>query len=113
MKTVSSLSAQRDQNTKLIGELIERLHNLHQENLQLESQISSLLEGEEEAASTSSIELGDRAVVLSPNISRRGNTGHVISLTKGKFSATFRTDSEEVYDVRVTNLFKLKKKDKK
>ena len=120
MKTVISLSNKRDNNNKLIGQLIEELHLIHLENQELDRQIQAIVEGddninseEEEADSSTSIKSGDRAVVLSPHKQRKGTTGHVKSLSKNKGTANFKSDTNQEFSVRVGNPFRLKKKDTK
>ena len=116
MKTAATLSIKRNNNNKLIGDLIERLHKLHQENQELERQLSLLQEEDEadnksvqeEETSDTSIKSGDRAVVLSPIKERRGTTGHVKSLSKSRETANFKTDTNQEFQVKVGNLFKLK-----
>ena len=118
MKTAVTLANKRDNNYKLIGELIEQLHILHLENQDIDRQIQALFEGEvaseeEEGNSNTSIHSGDRAVVLSPHKQRKGTTGHVKSLSKSKDTAHFKSDTNQEFQVRVGNLFKLKKKNYK
>ena len=79
MKTVVTLTIQRDNNNHQIGQLIEQLHQLHLENQDIDRQIQQLSEEGssqgEEVASVVSINSGDRAVVLSPHKNRKGTTG--------------------------------------
>ena len=116
MKTTDTLNSKREKNIKRIGELIVQLHELHLENQELDHHLSLLAEGIEEEDQTtvsSPLKSGDRAVCLSPDTNRRGNTGHILSFTKNKGFVNFRTDDNQEYSVRLSNLFRLKKKDLK
>ena len=116
MKTTDTLSSKRDNNNKRIGQLIEELCLLYQENQELELQIQVLNKedkesvNKEEALLVTSIHSGDCAVVVSPTKDRRGTTGHVESITKSKKMANFRSDTNQRFQVRIGNLFKLKSK---
>ena len=114
MKTVVTLSIQRDNNNEQIGKLIEKLHQLHLENQELSRQIQDLSEAEgaeEEEASHQSIHSGDRAVVLSPHKNRAGLTGYIKSTPKtaGGF-VDFKPDSNQEFKVKPYHLFRLKKR---
>ena len=116
MKTVEKLITKRDNNIKRISELIVQLHELHLENQELEYQLSQICDSEEEedkVTPSTPLKSGDRAVVLSPDTSRRGETGHIKSLSKSNLTATFRTDDNQEFPVRTYNLFRLKKRDQK
>ena len=116
MKTSATLAIKRNNNNELIGELIEQLHKLHLDNQEIERQLSSLQEEDEsndgsvqeEETSDTSIKSGDRAVVLSPIKERRGATGYIKSLSKSRETANFKTDTNQEFQVRVGNLFRLK-----
>ena len=120
MKTFQALVSQLAKNHNQTSDLIKQLAEVQDNNkdvldqlLNLDTSYLDATKSEEEDPSPGFLS-GARAVVLSPDPKRRGLTGHVTTLSKSKLTADFRADNSKVtFPVRVSNLFKLKRKNNK
>ena len=117
MKTVKTLVSKLVDNNNQTAELIKQIQEIQDNNEYLLNQLlsidSSYIESIEEEDPSPGLQTGDRAVVLSPDLKRRGLTGHVTTVSKSKLTVDFCADnSKATFPVRVSNLFKLKRKTK-